>query len=380
MEKIFKKGLFIIVFGVLLLPLLQQNVFFIDCGPLHGYYSDAPETKPTLKKWFDGSFQEEENNYLNDHMGLRPYLIRINNQVGFSLFQQYYGGCTLGSDNYLYYDNYIDAYYGRDYAGYNALYDQLKKLKAVQDTFSKLGKTIVAVYAPCKAWYFTEHIPGYLRSAKMLPNNYKTCIRIGDSLGIRQIDLNSWYMALKNTEQEALYPRWGIHWTNYGSILAIDTIIRNIENSRHIRMPHPAWTKVVHTTEARDPDNDMGSTLNLLIVPKPDLLCYPELFYKTDSTTTKPRIIFIGDSYSVNFIRTGVLQNISDHWQFWFVFKFVVDSTDYNNYDYIKMENYDWKTEMNKADCFVLLNTAKNANILGNGFIQAAYDYYYPGK
>ncbi len=381
MEKAIKKGLLILVFFLLLLPLLQQNVFFIDCGGLQGYYTNASEAKLSVKNWFEDSLQLQETDFLNDHFGLRPYSIRLNGQLDYTLFRKIdYGGVILGSDNCLYYSNYIDAYYGRDYIGYEPLHEQTRKLKALQDTFASMGKLLVAVYAPCKAWFYPEHIPAYMQSPIRAANNYQTCVRIGDSLGVKQIDLNKWYRSLKDTSKEVLYPKWGIHWSNYGSILGMDTIIRYIEQAKHIHMPHPAWTKVVHTTEARDPDRDMGNTMNLLVYPTTDVLCYPALYYKADSTPTKPNLIFIGDSYSVNFYKTGVIQGISSKWQLWFVFKNVLDSANCNGWDYPHIESYDWQSEMKKADCIVLLNTAKNANILGNGFIQAAYAYYFPGK
>ena len=71
MEKAIKKGLLILVFFVLLLPLLQQNVFFIDCGSMRGYYTEAPEADLSVKNWFKDSLQIEETNYMNDHFGLR---------------------------------------------------------------------------------------------------------------------------------------------------------------------------------------------------------------------------------------------------------------------------------------------------------------------
>ena len=192
--------------------------------------------------------------------------------------------------------------------------------------------------------------------------------------------MNAWYLSLKDTSKEVLYPKWGIHWSNYGSILAMDTIIKYIENTRHIEMLHPLWTKVEHTRQVRDPDNDIGNTLNLLVQPKTDILCYPELYYKAGSSTTKPNLIFVGDSYSVNFVRTGVIQHVASKWQLWFNFKQVIDSGNYVSTAYADINKYDWPNEMKKADCIVVLNTPKNADILGNGFIQAAYAYYFPGR
>ena len=348
---------------------------------MRGYYTEAPEANLSVKSWFADSLQTEETNYINDHFGLRAYSLRLNGQIGYDLFGKMdYSGAVEGTDNYLYYGEYIAAYYGRDYVGYTPLFEQTKKLKALQDTFASMGKLLVVVYAPCKAWFYPEHIPAQLRTTGRELNNYKTCLRIGDSLGMKQIDMNAWYLSLKDTSKEVLYPKWGIHWSNYGSILAMDTIIKYIENTRHIEMLHPLWTKVEHTRQVRDPDNDIGNTLNLLVQPKTDILCYPELYYKAGSSTTKPNLIFVGDSYSVNFVRTGVIQHVASKWQLWFNFKQVIDSGNYVSTAYADINKYDWPNEMKKADCIVVLNTPKNADILGNGFIQAAYAYYFPGR
>lgn len=380
MAKVTKHILFVVLFGILFTSLLQQNVLHIECGVLNGYYPEAPDSPFTVRKWFNGSFQEEETNYMNDHVGLRPFFIRVNSQIDYTLFHQLdYGGTKMGSNNCLYFYDYIEAYFGRDYAGYEALHEQMRQLKAVQDTLTKLGKTIVTVYAPCKAWFFPEYFPMDARSV-MHPNNYKTCLRIGDSLGVAQVDLNRWYLSLKDTSKEVLFARWGIHWTNYGSILGSDTIIRYIERVRHIRMPHPMWSKVVRTREARDPDADIGGTLNLLFPLQTDVYTYPELFYKTDSSTTVPKIIFIGDSYNINLIRTGVMQHISKPWQFWFNFTYLMDSADYNAFEYTKLESRDWVSEVESANCIIVMNTCRQADRLGNGFIQAAYAHYFSRK
>jgi SGNH hydrolase-like domain, acetyltransferase AlgX len=382
MENKVKTGLFVLLFGVLFLPIMQKNMRFLkDGGPLHGYYDEAPNVAFSLKGWFDGDFQTAKSKYFNDHVGYRPFLLKLHSQINYSLFRKLdYGGTTLGTDNYLYYDNYIAAYYGRDYAGYKPLKERMLKIKALQDTLARCGKTLLLVYSPCKAWFYPEHIPELMKYPHSPYNNYKTCVAIGDSLGVNQADLNKWYLTLKDTSKEILYSRQGIHWSNYGSILGSDSLIRQIERLRHIRMAHPHWLKAAHTTEAKDPDNDMANILNLLYPIAKETFCYPELYYTNDSNTTKPRLIFIGDSYSINLIKTGVMQNISSEWQFWFGFKHVLNKDNYNDPQYIKMENYDWKSELQKADCIVILNTPKNADMLSGGFIEAAYDFYYPKK
>jgi hypothetical protein len=380
MKKKIKNGLLAFIFVILLLPLLQQNLQVIDSGKLYGYYTNSPDIDFSWQKWFDGTYQEGKTNFLNDHLGFRPDLLRLNGQIDYSIFQKIdYGGAVMGSDNYMYYDEYINAYYGRDYKGYDVLHGRMMRLKALQDTLSHLGKTLILVYAPCKVWYYPEHIPWNLRSSISRPNNYKTSERIGDSLGINQIDLNKWFLTLKDTSREMLYSKQGIHWTNYGSILGCDSLIKYIEQLRHIHMPHPKWLNLLHTTDARDPDNDMGKLSNLIFPVVKETYCYPELYYTGDTTATKPDLIFVGDSYSANLIRTGVMQHMGRRWQFWMGFKNVLNDND-NYGTQLNIASYDWKSEMGKADCIIVLNTPMNTFNIGGGFIEAAYDYYYYPK
>lgn len=369
------------LFVILLLPAVQHAVPFITSGPLFGYYTNAPDVTFSTAGWLNGSYQKSKAEYLNDHVGFRPDFLRINGQIDYSLFYKAnYGGTVVGRDNFLFYDNYISAYYGLDYAGYPRLLQQMTRLKALQDTFTALGKTLIMVYAPCKAWYCSENIDPPARRTPDMPSNYLTCRHIGDSLGIDQIDLNEWFLQLKSTTRELLYSRQGIHWTNYGSILGGDSIIRYIEHMRNIKLPHPHWNSTIHTTEARNPDNDMGKILNLIWPVARDTFCYPELSYTTDSDISHINAIHIGDSYNINLITTGLMQQVYGSWQFWFSFKNVFNEKTYDGWTYPQIVDTDWKGELARADCIILLNTPKNTDYIASGFIDSAYQFYFPGR
>jgi hypothetical protein len=43
------------------------------------------------------------------------------------------------------------------------------------------------------------------------------------------------------------------------------------------------------------------------------------------------------------------------------------------------MAGYNWKQAIDTADCIVLAYTLMNFQNLGNGFIESAYNLYYPG-
>jgi hypothetical protein len=239
------KGLFILISVIMFMPFVQQVLPYVTSGPLQGYYSNAGDTDFAWEKWLDGSYQKMKNDYCNDHIGFRPDLVRLNGQIDFSLFHKAdYGGAVVGSDNSIYYSEYIDAYFGENYLGYDTIRAKLVKLKAIQDTLARLGKSLILIHEPCKAFYNAESITDLKECTPKRPTNYQIFLQAGDSLGINQVDLNSWFVSMKKNSKELLFSKQGIHWTVYGSILGSDSIAKYIEHLRNIKMPHVQLTKI----------------------------------------------------------------------------------------------------------------------------------------
>ena len=118
----------------------------------------------------------------------------------------------MGTHHCLYQEPYINAYYGEDFAGYKTIRERSIKLKAIQDTFAKLGKSLVLVYAPNKAAYYPEYFPEHRVHDKKGVTNLEEYRRMADSLGINQIDMNAWFISMKKTTHELLFSKQGIHW------------------------------------------------------------------------------------------------------------------------------------------------------------------------
>ncbi len=255
------------------------------------------------------------------------------------------------------------------------------KLKAIQDTLSHMGKTFLFVFAPTKADYFPEYIPDKFKCTKCGPTNYGTYLHIGDSLRINKVDFNSWFIAMKGKSKEPLFTNQGIHWTEYAAFLAADSIIKYVERERNIKMRHPEWEQVEHTDDARGTDDDIAGAQNLLFPISKDIFAYPSVHYTNDTTRKKPAAIFIGDSFIMNLVKNRVIENVFDNWEFWFYFRLLCNADNLEGQgSNPHIENYDWKTALGKTDCVIMLYTSIGLTKLGDGFIEQAYDYYYPAK
>lgn len=378
MENKIKRGILFFLFAILWLPLLQQNFPFITSGKLDGWFTNAPADTFSPARWWAGTYQPATTNYVNDHIGFRPDFIRFGNQVDYSLFSKTHAhSVVIGKEGYLFQDLYIDGYYGADFVGDATIREKLRKLKRLQDTLESMGKTLVLVHAPCKAYYYPEYIPDRLRQPRRGITNFDEYRRIGDSIGIHQVDLNSWYISLKGKTAELLYPKQAFHWSVYGSLLAADTLERYIERRRHISMVHPRWTIVDHTSQPRYTDDDIARTCDLIFPMANEIFSYPQVTYNPGPGATKPRMIYIGDSFMLTWIYDGLMSNANSDWQVWYYFKLLYDKDHNEAQPEQWLGNTDWMSALKNTDCIVLVYTAHNLNNLGNGFIEETYKRYF---
>lgn len=373
-----KNILFVFLLLVLLMPVLNMKLKLIESGGLDGT-GTAGNVYFSWKGWWDGSYQHNKDLYLNDNIGFRPDFVRINNQLDFSLFNKINaGGVVMDKDEYLYYSDYIEEYTGRSYEGENQPRQTLMKLKKVQDTLEKLGKTVLLVYAPSKPYYYPEHLSTIVNLREGDETNFKTYFRIGDSLGIHQVDFNRWYVSLKNKTPYPLFSKQGIHYTRYGSLFAVDSIIKYIEYRRGIKMPHPVYEKVDTTTQALKPDDDVGRVLNLMF-PIQEQFYYPRVIYKPDSNVSKPQTIYIGDSFVWPMLYSGIM-NTNTRPEFWYYCKRVYSTNFEQGFISDNMEKYDWLKSVKEADCIIMVYTATQLVKMQEGFLNNAYEHFFPAK
>ncbi len=236
------------------------------------------------------------------------------------------------------------------------------------------------IHAPCKAYYYPEFFPDQFIGKKRTVTNYAEVLHLADSLGIHQLDFNTWYNSLKNKSRELLYPKQAFHWSVYGSLLAADTLIKYLEAWRAERLVHPHWDRIVHTSKPRYTDDDIAKDCDLIFPTAIENFSYPEVTYPADKATTKPQALFIGDSFMLTWIYDGIMDNVFTRWQAMYYYKYLYDHDHGEQQEAQYIDTNKVKDALAKADCIVLVYTAHNLCNLGNGFIEQAYRFYYPGK
>jgi hypothetical protein len=131
---------------------------------------------------------------------------------------------------------------------------------------------------------------------------------------------------------------------------------------------------VEHTDKLRYLDDDIAQELNLIFPYTREIMAYPVLLDVPGNGRKKINVIYVGDSYAYKMIDFGICK-MNAHCEFW---RYFDEINDINGHKVTYITGYDWKGAVDKADCVVLASTVYNFWQLGNGFIEQAYDRYYP--
>jgi len=288
--------LFILLMMVLILPAIQQITKIVVVGPLQGAVEHEKKPRLTWENWADENFQSSTEKYLNQQFGFRNWFVRLHNQVEYSLFKKSNAHSVIvGKKGYLYEENYIKSYYGRDFIGDSLMPAKVKRQKFLQDTLASLGKELVIVITPGKGWFYPEYIPDYLRGEKT-KTNYETFIKDAARERLQVIDFNAWFMNQKNVAPYPLYPKTGIHWSRYAMNLVIDSLLHYIEKNRNIDLADVSIGKVRLSKKLIEPDRDIEDGSNLLFDIPNQPMAYADITYN-DTAKNKPSVMVIADSF-----------------------------------------------------------------------------------
>ena len=355
------------------LQILQYQFGFIKIQPLSGYYIAAEKQDFSLKEWFAGTYQEKTDQYLNEFFGFRSFFIRVNHQICYSFFNKAKAGYVqVGKENYLYEENYIKAYYGDDYIGKDSIAQRMYMLKSVQDTLSKMGKSVVWVLTSGKGSFYPEYIPERFHK-KRDTTNAEIYLHYAEQLGINHINFSGYFQSIKESSPYPLYPQFGIHWSYYSICWAADSITRYIEQLRDIEMPHIFWEEV----RMRRPDKgdrDISQSMNLLFPPKTFDMAYPVVQFESDSGKTKPSLIAIADSFYWGVYSLGWGNHLFTNNQFWY---YNQEFRKADVPDVLTPEQINLAEEILNNDVFLILGTDANLPNLGWGFIEDAYRLFF---
>ncbi len=339
---------------------------------MKGYSPPFEKVDFSWNAWWSGEFQEKKEVELANGFGFRNNLIRLEHQLAWTAFRSTRTAEVLvGKEDYLFEENYIKAYSGKDYIGDERVVERMDKIKMVSDTLKKLGKDLILVFAPGKATFYSDYLPENSDQIKA-KTNYSEHIKEADERGLNYVDFQSWFLEQKNISIYPLYPKYGIHWSYYGAALAQDSLVRYIEKLRNVDLVNMTYNEVV-VDRSMNTDFDIGASLNLLEKLDDDTTAVPKLLFDSDEGKAKPKMITIADSFYWLFIDQGFSRSFGDS-QFWYYYRDIYPAT---SHGFTTHSGLILSEEIANHDIFIIMSTDANLSKFGWDFIEEAYDLYY---
>lgn len=363
---------------LLVLPAIQRETRIFRVKSLAGDFEYAENPVFTRTGWMDGTFQAAFDTWLEENIGFRNILIRITNQVDFSLFNLVHAeGVVIGKEKQLIEYDYIRAYDGGDFLGEANIDKRIRKLKFLQE-YLKAEHDIdfILVFEPGKASFYPEYIPEKYLTRKNPKTNYQYFVNAANDYNVRFVDLNGWFMNMKGTKKYPLYPRYGTHWSEYGMSFAADSLIKYLESIRQIDMNDVYIDSLEVELRAHEPDYDMGSALNLLCrLPESDSLAYPVWTFEDNPDKPKPMVLTIADSYFWNIFNTGIPYHLFKNQAFWYFGNLVYP-------EYYKeptfATNLNLKEEVEKQDIILMMVTERFLHKFDFSLVENLHKLYAP--
>lgn len=384
MKQSTKTILFALTALLLFASMLQKQFNLFKFGNLKGEIVEQPMPDLSVKSYQEGSFQQLTEEHLKQNFGFRQPMIRFYNQYLWDFYKKTPVGeeqVIFGKDGWLYQPSMVADYYQNRFRYYVTdsaqmaamLSEEAHRLLQLQQILEDKGVRMFVCMAPGKDLIYPEHLPENQDTTHQGEPAISPRFFYAEEfakLGVNHLNLEQWFLQLKDTADFALFPQTGIHWSKYAALYAADTLIRYMEHLDGVNLKN----LVIGPRElddARDPDDDLEDLLNLMRpLPKPQYY-YADAAADDDTTAIKPKIIVIGDSFWWTIADEIPLDDLFSQAPYWY----------YNNtikYDKLhhSVGEINLADELLSSDFVILLYSATTQYRLNDNFTQQALEAF----
>ncbi|MCK9219242.1 MAG: hypothetical protein PHF97_06855 [Bacteroidales bacterium] len=364
------------VFGIPIIFIVQKGFRPIFPGTLDGYFEPNPSPVFDFNGLSEGTYQSQMMRHLDRSIGFHNQMVRLHNQLDFSLFRLPNARkVVVGEDDYLYEDQYIKAWSGKDFIGKNKIEARVQQLRDVQDLLWKEKKIFfLVILLPDKGTFYSEHIPSRFRNDPRGLTNYQWYRKSLEKQKVNVIDLNSWFLAMKDTIRYCLYPKTGIHWSNYGACLAMDSLVKYLEIKTGRSLPEMKITIPGTINETRGREDDMAKGMNLICPVHALPMAQPKVEYINQNNEQPFSALFLGDSFYFIWAEAGYIGNVFSNRDFWYYDHDVY----YGTFKTGKLaSDQDLGKSVFKNNAIILVQTNAGYGCLGYGFVDQLLEAFY---
>lgn len=368
-------GMLLLLFA---LPPLQSRFHWLPESELGGAFHMAPHPNFSWDGLTSNNFQTGLEKYLEDRIGFRGILIRMRNQLGYSVFQESWANrLAVGRNDVLFEQEPIEAWLGNDYVGDDEVRFNARRFRSAQDSLAKHGVQLVFVIAPSKATFMPENLPRYARRQQRSRTNYQAYAQALAAAGVHMVDFSQAFQQWKRTTPYPLFASGGTHWSMYGGTRAADSLVTYLKHSLGVT---PAAFRVKSyevTNVPRYTDDDIARTMNLLFPLPAESLAYPQIDFPA-STERKPNLLLVADSFGWTWMYLQITNCFSDQTRYWYYNSEVgwpgPEATPEGR-DLGQLKN---RAQYLGRDVIVVMFNERNLSQFDKGFSQEVYNIFHP--
>lgn len=313
----------------LLAPATQNEFKLIQYQPLdeNRRKLDRPEGNLLARLFVDGTdYSKAYEKYFNDHYGFRDVLIKLKNQLDYSVFKRS-DEVLIGAEGWMEYRNvlagqilFAERFTPEEWERVFARFEQLRAYLA--------GRGITLVLMPIQNKYsiYPEYAPDNLvrRPARTAFDTF--CAGIAARPAFESIDIRSALLRVK--PKEPVFYKTDFHWNSIGAFYGAEATVNTLAklSGRQVRWEHP-----LEYTYRQGFIGGLNRSLAVLYPPREDEIVIKPT-WKTSGTYMAPQSPFevhfraeagkashllpptllIGNSFSYNFIQTGFYEYFSE--------------------------------------------------------------------
>ena len=299
------KRLFLIIMGLLLLPVVLQVTHIPPIRKLEGYTQPVEKVSPNIGNILDGSYQHYLDEAAVANFGGRGFFIRYYNQFMYSVFHKITNNTIIvGKNGEMFLRQYTDDVSGItlkekfgtvDSAKIAARQNVIHTLKLI-DSLKAHNIAFLVVLAPSKTAIYPEWLPDSIRPAAFsLQNEYAALFK---EYNIPHINFIPIFNALKTSVKYPLYTKYGTHWCFGTMPFVADTLLRAMEGILNTPLPHIQLIDSNITRKYARADKELESTCNLMFPLRHPPMPWPKYtLCDIPHNYQKPNLLVIADSY-----------------------------------------------------------------------------------
>lgn len=345
-------------FALTALPYAQTMTHCLPEVASHGAEGRAPQPSYSLKSFWDGTYQEQFEKWLAQKIGFRGAFVRTDNQINYSLFNQFSSHSrfqvVLGKDRYLYGRSYVAAYMKNKPFTDAKIIATVRLLKRLQHELKLRDKGFLLVISPSKASLYEEYLPDGVRRRKdRSPSNYERIMPLLQSERIQVLDTVSMLKDLK-TKGVTAFSRGSTHWTFSCSCLVAAEAMRRFEDQTGERFPAMSCGPLKTHPLPIAQDMDLA-TLSNLWFPQTfnEPLSYVKPKPSNDGASKIPTMASVGSSFMWSILHYLDAYKVYQERNFYYYFntKFTYPPTKPRP---INRKTFDFEKEILSKDLFLI--------------------------